>query len=46
MFNLLELRILPKLAYHIEGPFNRPARLDVSWMDNENWRAPMSIQDK
>ena len=32
----------------IEGldcPCAKPASLDVSWMDNENWRAPMSIQD-
>ena len=32
----------------IEGldcPCAKPASLDVSWMDNENWRAQMSIQD-
>ena len=28
-----------------DGPSTKLINLDVSWMDNENWRAPMSFQD-
>ena len=46
----LEEKILLLMSknFVIEGldcPSAKPASLDVSWMDNENWRAPMSIQD-
>ena len=43
-FILLVLRnVLCKIVYSV---LLWPASLDVCWMDNENWRVPMSMQDK